>query len=69
MPLDTANKRGAAINVGPIPNVVLPIPDGSIDAEDRAQLASAYAVESAPTQIVRVALSMTGRSVSLSLVA
>jgi hypothetical protein len=37
---DTPQKRSAAINVGP--GVMLPAPDGVIDAGDRAQLAGAY---------------------------
>jgi hypothetical protein len=39
MALDTATKRGAAIQTGMAPGVVLPVPDGTIDAQDRADLA------------------------------
>jgi hypothetical protein len=39
MALDTKTKRGAAAQVGQAPGVVLPNPDGTIDAADRAELA------------------------------
>jgi hypothetical protein len=39
MALDTKTKRGAAAQVGQGPGVVLPNPDGTIDAADRAELA------------------------------
>lgn len=39
---DTRRKRSAALNFGPIPGIVLPDADGSIDASDRAQLVGGY---------------------------
>jgi hypothetical protein len=39
MALDTAAKRAAALGAGLTPGVILPVPDGEIDAADRAQLA------------------------------
>jgi hypothetical protein len=39
---DTAAKRAAALGMGLPPGVVLPVPDGTIDAADRAQLAGVY---------------------------
>lgn len=42
---DTAAKRAAALGVG-APGGSLPIPDGSIDAADRAQLAGVYMPQS-----------------------
>jgi hypothetical protein len=38
MALDTATKRAAALGAGYPPGVVLPVPDGTIDAADRAAL-------------------------------
>lgn len=43
MAIDTATKRASAIGVGQPPGVILPVPDGTIDASDRAQLAGGYA--------------------------
>lgn len=43
MALDTATKRASAIGVGQPPGVILPVPDGTIDSGDRAQLAGGYA--------------------------
>jgi hypothetical protein len=45
MAIDTAAKRSAALQAGLTPGGVLPTPDGSIDAADRAQLAGVYAVD------------------------
>src|SRR3954467_9496758 len=39
MALDTKTKRGAAVQSGQSPGVVLPEADGAIDAQDRAELA------------------------------
>lgn len=43
MAIDTATKRASALGVGQPPGVILPVPDGTIDAADRAQLAGGYA--------------------------
>lgn len=40
MAIDTAKKRASALGVGQVGTV--PLPDGQIDAGDRAQLAGAY---------------------------
>ena len=49
MPLDSRDKRAAAISFG-IPFIVIaPLADGSIDAADRAMIAHAYpGIEAAP---------------------
>ena len=39
--IDTAEKRASAGNVSPIP-LTLPIPDSTINAGDRAQVAAEY---------------------------
>lgn len=38
MALDTATKRASALGVGMPPGIILPVPDGTIDAADRAAL-------------------------------
>jgi hypothetical protein len=53
MALDTAAKRAAALGVGLPPGVILPVPDGSIDAADRAALAG-IAVPAAASSLVEV---------------
>jgi hypothetical protein len=47
MALDTPTKRGAAIQTGQAPGVVLPVPDGTIDAQDRADLVGVVTPSSA----------------------
>lgn len=39
---DTAAKRAAALGFGLTPGVVLPIPDGTVSAQDRAQLLGGF---------------------------
>jgi hypothetical protein len=47
MALDTPDKRAAALGAGLTPGIVLPIPDGGIDAGDRSQLTGLAAIEAA----------------------
>jgi len=42
MAIDTAAKRAAALGAGLTPGVVLPVPDGTISAADRASLVGVY---------------------------
>jgi len=41
--MNTANKRASAIGIGLALRLVLPIPDATIDAADRSQVAYSYA--------------------------
>jgi hypothetical protein len=41
--MNTANKRASAIGIGLALRLVLPIPDATIDAADRQQVAYSYA--------------------------
>jgi hypothetical protein len=54
MPIDTAAKRAAALRAGHPAGIVLPIPDGTIDATDRGNLAGVYlpGQAAAPTRVV-----------------
>ena len=54
MPIDTAAKRAAALRAGHPAGIVLPIPDGTIDATDRGQLAGVYlpGQAAAPARVV-----------------
>jgi hypothetical protein len=47
MAIDTASKRRRVLGFGR-PGAILPAPDGSIDAEDRAGLAGVYYTGGAP---------------------
>lgn len=46
MALDTRDKRGSAVGVNSV-SPILPNPDGTVDAGDRAQLAQAHRGEQA----------------------
>lgn len=52
MAIDTAAKRAAALGVGMPPGVILPMPDGTVSAQDRAQLVGTYLPASASASIV-----------------
>lgn len=47
MPADTANKRHSAMELGESWRGVLPLPDGTVDAADRATLLDLYAMGAA----------------------
>jgi hypothetical protein len=58
---DTAAKRAAALGVGLPPGVVVPLPDGEIDSQDRAALAGVYASEEVAATPARPARRFTVR--------
>jgi len=56
MSVDTRQKRSSAITFGRVPAITLPEADGSVDADDMAQLLMMYSgiVEGAPVAATSV---------------
>jgi len=50
--MNTPNRRASAIGIGLAIRLVLPVPDGTIEASDRQQVAYSYAGIAAATPLV-----------------
>lgn len=66
MAIDTAAKRASALGFGMPPGVVLPVPDGTVSAADRAQLTGGYLPVNASSIVPRYSIRLGARPGAVS---